>query len=1670
LTTETTIKKEKKKIAARILKATGWLFGIILLLLLLVIFFIQVPGIQQIAKIKVVSYLEEKFGTPVEVGRLSISFPKMLELEDVFIGDSNKDTLLYGESLRVNLQMFALLQGNIKIDEIALRDIKMQLKRDSAGNFNFDHILNAFGGNKKPTRTQNVEDTLAIELNKVIMDRVKFLYTDATSGIDGKFSIGQLRTGFDKFDIARLNFEFKDFNWQVGSADIKMWRVPKSKDSLDTGTKEVAKNGLPVLYFDKAYISEIDFNYVNKDDGMDMQAFIGSFQTKGLNLRLNENLIDLGKSNLSQTSFSYQASSPLVVNTTGIKAPNWIIISKDISIKESRFNYDDQSQPKLSSKGMDYAHLSFTNINLNGDSLYVSGGDTVKANIIKGAVVEKSGLVVKELTANLMYTTKGVSLRNLNLVTPNSHLKDFIEVGYESPSYVADNPGELWMSANLIKSVIGHRDLLTVAPLLYAYPMFADFPTANMQINGKVSGLLRDLTLEDVTFKGFGSTTVRASGRIIGLPDPNKLITKLDIKEFSTTDKDILNFIPAGLIPDYVVLPANASFKGSLSGSASDRLTMNVTMQSSMGGAAIKGYINNADNTEKVTYDLKGSLSALDIGALISNKDLGKVTMNFDVKGSSFDPEKMAGTYQAYINSFEYLGVAYKNIEIKSNADKGLLDAIVSSHERAHQFNLTMNANLRGEFPAIQSNLIIDTLDLQYLKFSKIPLTISAKTDIDFAKLDMDNPVGDFYITDLKGIYDTTNFQFDSLYARASGTADEQFLILKTDFGHADIRGRYSVAKLFPEILQFINNYYQVTAPSPALYGDQQAMIKMTLYPSGTILKMFPELIMTGPLDISLDFDSKICIFDLAGTIPRIDYGIHHISGGSIFGQANDSAIAYKIFIDDYESTVYQIPTLLLEGDVLQHKLYAAVRLLDSLGRLQHTMAAVVEQRDSGYAIHFDPKSVLLNYEEWGLDPANELFVSAYGIFANSFTFSNGTQALVLQTFGEDLNDPLGIRLFNFKISTFTGLARQDSLYLDGTLNGFAEVKLDAEHPFFVADMEINSLMFKQDTIGDISLMVNNEVKDIYKIDAKLTGYENDLKIVGEYNGAEDLMDIQLDIEKMMLKSLQPFAFGYLNNMTGHLEGGISVTGKTEAPVVIGNILFRDAEANVPLLNSVFSLRNERVRFLKDGVHFNEFTLTDANGKTAVINGAMLTKNWIDYRFNIDFEANDFRVINSTRRNNKLFYGTLFLDSKIRFRGDTDRPDITATFKANAKTNLTMVMPQTDPEVAEREGVVEFFDADSPDADSLFAKKVDSLNTATIKGLSLYANLEIDPNATLSFIIDEANGDMLVAKGVANLSASIDPSGKVSVTGIYELIEGSYDMTLRILKFNFKIERGSTITWTGEPTNADINVTALYEVKTAPFSLVEQQISGESAENQARYRDRMPFNVKLNVRGELLKPDIDFDIEIAQTSGTSAEVVSTVNSKLGQLRNDETQMNQQVFALILFGSFVPENPFASSSGGGGNASSIARQSVSKMLSSQLNQLAGSLVSGIDVDIGIESEEDFSTGAGQMRTDLNVALSKSLLKDRLKITVGSNFELEGSTRPNEKTSNIAGDIKADYTLTRDGQYILRAYRIDQYEVALQGQVVETGVTFIISMNFDTFKEIFENKKKKAEIKP
>jgi len=437
--------------------------------------------------------------------------------------------------------------------------------------------------------------------------------------------------------------------------------------------------------------------------------------------------------------------------------------------------------------------------------------------------------------------------------------------------------------------------------------------------------------------------------------------------------------------------------------------------------------------------------------------------------------------------------------------------------------------------------------------------------------------------------------------------------------------------------------------------------------------------------------------------------------------------------------------------------------------------------------------------------------------------------------------------------------------------------------------------------------------------------------------------------------------------------------------------------------------------------------------------------------------TNNFRAINSTAQDNDMIYGTVFLTSNIKIRGDLNQPDVNMNVTVNKGTKFFYALPIADPSVIEQEGIVQFIDADAPPFNGQKALNGDSVSKSPIKGINLVADITIDPEAELNVVVDPANGDALNVKGDANLVATIDPSGKISLTGRYEINDGSYNLSVGPLgKKAFKLVKGSNIVWTGEPTAATVNLTALYEVNAAPIDLLNEP-------EYVQAKTKLPFQVYLMMKDELLKPTISFRLDLPENE--RGALGGAVYTKLQNVNRDENELNKQVFALLALNRFIANNPFQSLAGGGGGISTLARSSVSKLLTEQLNNLASDLIQGVELNFGVNSSEDYSTGALEQRTDLEVGLSKKLLNDRLTVTVGSSFGLEGPSTPGQNANNIAGNVNVEYALSADGRYRLRAYRRNQTEGIVEGQIIETGLGFTLVVDYNKFREIFQKRSKR-----
>ena len=109
-------------------------------------------------------------------------------------------------------------------------------------------------------------------------------------------------------------------------------------------------------------------------------------------------------------------------------------------------------------------------------------------------------------------------------------------------------------------------------------------------------------------------------------------------------------------------------------------------------------------------------------------------------------------------------------------------------------------------------------------------------------------------------------------------------------------------------------------------------------------------------------------------------------------------------------------------------------------------------------------------------------------------------------------------------------------------------------------------------------------------------------------------------------------------------------------PDISGQIHFRDAGFVIRRFNSFYQARDETIRFTPDGIVLDDFTLVDSAGNEAIVSGMVFTEDFKDFRFDLDAEADDFQVLNSTRDNNKLYFGRLFIDMDLQIKGGLNTP------------------------------------------------------------------------------------------------------------------------------------------------------------------------------------------------------------------------------------------------------------------------------------------------------------------------------------------------------------------------------------------------------------------------------
>lgn len=1653
---KTRILKLKGKI---LLKYTLVSLASLLVLLTLLIFSLRLPAVQNYLKGHLVTYLEDKIKTKVSLDRVFIGFPNSLEIENLYLQGQKVDTLLAAEKFRVDLDMWQLLNSKADITAIDAEGISANVVRNADGSFNFDYIIDAFASNEKEKESK----PFVLSLDKIDLKKIRVSFIDEQSKNNIALRFNRFNTRVKTFDLDKNAYAIGDLKMDGLKLKLHQDFLEEISENVEETVDSLRQKSPLKLGLESIKLTNFDIDYGDENSKTFAKILFQELNTKVKHLDIENSQFDVNhlkligadiraKLHLAGTKTKPQASQ------SEPQQPMSLLLGQ-LVLDNVKVAYDNTAA-KPTHQGIDFNHLNFSQLNTEIRNFKMVNG-TLEGKVNSAEIREKSGLNIQKFHTDFVYQEKQAYLKRLHLQTPYTTLRDELVLNYNTIEQLSSNPGAVKISANIRQSKIGFRDILLFAPDLRKTSPFSQYPNAILHLNTRLRGTINDLEIATLQMSGLGDIKASLSGKIKNATQPERLFYDIKLQNFGASAKTILNITPKGSIPSNISLPSHFAISGTAKGTT-QVIDTRLKMISSLGNADVDAFLDlRQKNNEK--YDVNANLAQLQIGKIIQNKDLGMVTGHLVAQGQGFDFAKGNASVKGHLAAFDYNQYRYRNVNLNAKLNRGAYQVHLNSKDPNAQLNLLASGVYNEHQPTVNLSGSIIKLDVHKLGFYAEPLILAGNIDGAFTNLNPDFLNGylqldNFAISDTKEVVPIQNIRL-----QASSNEQENTFSLQSQIADLEMKGQYRLTQIFGALQSTLNQYYQFQKPSvlPKIQAGQYFTLDARVKDDDLIRKFVPDLKSFETITLHGNYDADSRSISLEALIPSVQYAENTIENATFKLSNNADALLYDLNVGKINTSQIALNQVAATGTIAENTITYHISTKDDKGVEQFLIAGSLQSADEVMQISLNPDGLKLNYDTWAVAPENQIKFRNGGIWANQFILSNEGSQIAIQSEHQRMNAPLNVEISNFQIETLTEMVKKDTLLAKGTINGNVKL-LDFKNLNFNSDLNISELQIFNNPIGDISAKVNTKSAQVLDTNIALTGYDNDVRITGDYNIAQSAFDLKLALNRFQMKSLQGFTMGNITNAEGYISGAIDIQGTPSKPSILGKIQFNNVGMEIAKTGSDFRNINDDILFVSDGIRFNQFKLNDTDGNALIFDGNIFTPNYQDFDFDMTLKARDFKAVNSKEDNDKMMYGVLAINADLNIKGDLDLPKVDGRLAVTDQTDFTFVVPQSSPTKQDRDGIVEFVDQDQIVLNKTL--KADSIDSQSdIRGMDVNVNISIIKEAKLSLIIDKASGDFVKLQGEADLTGGIDPSGKTSLVGVYQVEKGAYEMSFSMIKRKFEVQKGSTITWTGEPMLAQLDMTAIYTTNAAPIDLLQNQITSDELNY---YKQRIPFNTLLILKGELMKPQLSFDITTAENNNAvSQEVLATTIAKLEQLRVDENEMNKQVFALLILNRFIGENPFQSESGL--SAGTMAKQSVSQILSQQLNNIASDLIAGVDITFDFDSYEDYSTGSRNERTDLNVNLSKRLLDDRLKISVGSNFGLEGEARQGEQMTNIAGNITADYMLSKDGRYTLRAYRKNDYQVALQGQIIETGVGFIITLDYDEFRSIFRRVRKNRD---
>ncbi len=1642
------------------IKVLLWAVLIPPLLFALVAVCIYLPPVQHFLRGKAVAFLEDKIGTPVQLEHLALRFPIGIGVKGLLLHQQNGDTLLYAGTLKVRASLTALLHQRIALNAIQLSDVRAVVEQGSDSVFNFDYIVAALQGDARPASTQaDTSGGWAFTIGSVALNRIRLDLNLRPSHLQLALDLATLDVGFDEFNTTAMAFHVGEIAMAHTRADLRMASGTSTPDSYPH-----LQNPFAGLDFSlhKLSLEDIRFSMVDVVKGDSMWLNLPKAALVAEAVDLSQQRFALERVELVSPVFGLLAGGAAAPDTVRGNPPwldqqdgfrYWLrdmrVRVGDLDVRNGTIGMHQQeiAPPR---ELFDAAHVVLAQADVRIQAMAL-GNDSMAAHIDRLAFTTGPGNLPFAFGSNLVATPTRVALSDGRLLFGGNELTftalarpDGLSAAYLAPERVPFH-------------FIAHSDVLPdqLRPLLHQLALERYLPPAfreRIKVGFALSGSMNQLDSAVVRLDGDQGSTllVHAHGSNLREWPKSELVVDLDQFTLGEGTKQLLHlFAPPGtVLPERLAATAQVQLHA---GAAQAHIAVTSDVGNVHGTVTASGLA--AQIPDEIAADLH--VDHLQMRRFAGDTTIGPVSLALKVEGHALNTTWRSGTLTLEPSELRYAGQDLSSLTVNGRLQGDSVFLAMGTDADALKLHLDARGKWMGNADAIALAFNLDLMHARLGQLGLLPYTLDA-TGRWNGQASFDAKGQGHVALNADGLRLSNAkraFRFEHFALMAATGADSTAIALNSDAVTLHFTTNVPLDSIVPKTKEKLASYFKGDStflPTPGKYMDLAITLPKSDWLTGLVL---PQLQALSLKSFHGHYKSDVDALTLAVDIPELMYDSIQVEQLAFAVNANGRHLDSRLSVLNVQRDSLGIAGLSLVSTSEIGALISTLTVQDGDLPPRYRLSVELKQQADESTLHIRPDGLVLDGKPWTADPANLLRLTGKGLIAQHVDLRSDAQRLQVVTAPTSTR----IGLEHFQIGTLLNMITtgDSTAFASGNLNGQVDLPVNGASGF-AADLLIKDLALLGNTLGDLSVTADEKARAVYEANVHLKSGVNALtaRATANTNGPSAVVHGDAEVAFSDLGLFKPFAERFLYALSGGLNGKLHFNREHGNARLNGDLTFADARIGVKATHSLFQLQKERITFDNAGIHLSRFTMKDSLGNAFVLNGSIATDNLSNPALNLNLRTEAFQLVNSGKGANELFYGNVLAGLDLSITGTAALPMLKGEIHVLNGTDLSIVLPGSEVKLVSHEGIVVFTNGASAPGNTAAATDgmmlKDSLK-AQLKGFELDLHLLVDDQARFNIVLDPTTGDAASFQGTGDLYFTYHANGDMNLRGPFTVAEGGYTLEFYgLVKKRFDLVKGSSVTWNGDPMNAQLNIKARYLAQAAAYGLVAGT-EALSQEQQNRLQERLPFEVIIGVDGSMDRPDIQFGIDLERQIRNSYPQVSSRLDQLAQKSNVD-ERNRQVFGLLVTNAFIPSEA-AGAAPSSNIVSSAARNSVNGILTDQLNSLTGKFIKGVDISLGVNTVGQAAGNSTYQRTSVDYKVSKRFFSDRLSFEVGGSVGVDQQEDHIGKVSNTrAAQYVVYYDLSKNGPFRLRGFYENAFDL-YDGDITDSGIAIQYTKDFE-----------------